>query len=349
MKILLLPFSWLYGLAVTVRNMAYDLGWFRQEPAGVPVLSVGNITAGGTGKTPLVEYLVRHLVAAGRRPAILSRGYRRRTRGVVIVSDGEKVLVDAAAGGDEPVQMARKFRKAPVVVAERRIEGARVAVRDLHADVIVLDDGFQHRSLKRDLNILVLDARKDLSREPLLPAGLRREPLSAVRRADIVVLSKIDPDAANGDWVKAIANMLPGQPVLSRSIPAGIFDLSNGREVEPAVLREGKALVFSGIADHKGFVRSLQKLGVNVAGDLRFQDHHAYERVDILRLRDALHQAGAALFVTTEKDAVRIESDGRLKSALLEAAPLYVAKVEVEILEGADRLCSAVDACVTGG
>ncbi len=221
MRKFLLPFSWLYGLAVTVRNLAYDKGWFRQETAGVPVVSVGNITAGGTGKTPLVEYLVRHLVASGKHPAILSRGYRRRSRGVVVVSDGKSMRSDAAMGGDEPVQMARKLATVPVVVAERRIAAARVAVRDFHADVLVLDDGFQHRSLKRDLNILIMDSRRDLVREPLLPVGLRREPLAAVRRANLVVLSKVDPSAGTVPWLRFAGGPASGPSGLEQDCPGG--------------------------------------------------------------------------------------------------------------------------------
>ena len=349
MRNFLLPFSWLYGLAVTVRNLAYDKGWFRQETAGVPVVSVGNITAGGTGKTPLVEYLVRHLVASGKHPAILSRGYRRRSRGVVVVSDGKTMRSDAAMGGDEPVQMARKLATVPVVVAERRIAAARVAVRDFHADVLVLDDGFQHRSLKRDLNILIMDSRRNLVREPLLPVGLRREPLAAVRRANIVVLSKIDPSTGTVPWLDSLAGRLPGPPVLSRTVPAGIYRFADHEDVGVSMLLEDPVLAFSGIADHAGFIKSLQELGVSIADDLRFRDHHAYDRGDMARLGEALRASGAALFVTTEKDAVRIESEPEMKQLLLGAAPVYVARVEVEIIEGEERLRAAVDACVAGG
>jgi tetraacyldisaccharide 4'-kinase len=348
MKNLFLPFSWLYGLVVMARNLAYDKGWFRQESAGVPVVSVGNITVGGTGKTPLVEYLVRHLVASGKHPAILSRGYRRRSRGVVVVSDGKTMQSDAAMGGDEPVQMARKLATVPVVVAERRVAAARVAVRDFHADVLVLDDGYQHRSLKRDLNILVMDARKDLVREPLLPVGMRREPLAAVRRANLVVLSRVDPSGGGVHWLDSLADQLPGSPVLSRTVPAGIYRFSDHEEVSAAGLLENPVLAFSGIADHADFVKSLRELGMTIAEDVRFRDHHLYDRGDMVRLGEVLRASGAARFVTTEKDAVRIESEPELKDLLLTAAPVFVAQVEVEILQGAERLQSAVDACARG-
>ena len=348
MKTLLLPFSWLYGLAVTARNWAYDRGLLRQDSAGVPVLSVGNITAGGTGKTPLVEYLVRYLVASGRHPAVISRGYRRLSQGVVVVSDGRSMRSDAAAGGDEPVQMARKLGSVPVVVAERRSAGAQVAVHDLHADVLVLDDGFQHRSLKRDLNILVVDARKALNREPLLPTGMRREPLSAIRRADMIVLSKVEPDTGPVRWLDSVAEFIPGPPVTSRVVQAGFFRLLDQEEISITELLSDPVLAFSGIADHAGFLHSLQGLGLTIAEDMRFRDHHRYDRGDIIRLRALLADSGASLFVTTEKDAVRLEADLPLKEMLLAVAPVYVARVAVEILTGSDRLHAAVDSCVTG-
>jgi tetraacyldisaccharide 4'-kinase len=349
MKTLLLPFSWLYGLVILARNLAYDKGWFRQEAVEVPVISVGNLTAGGTGKTPLVEYLVRQLVASGKHPAIVSRGYGRRSDGVVVVSDGQTVQSNAAMGGDEPVQMAHKLANVPIVVAERRIEAAQVAVRDFHADVLVLDDGYQHRSLKRDLDVLVMDARKDLTREPLLPAGMRREPLSALDRANIVVLSRVDPGAGPVRWLNALANRMPGPPVMSRTKHAGVYRYADHREIGIAVLREGPVLAFSGIADHAGFITSLRQMGVTVADDVRFRDHHRYGRNDVRQLGEALRGSGASCFVTTEKDAVRIESDPELEALLLAAAPVYVVKVEVEVLDGADRLRSAVDACLAGG
>ncbi len=349
MRTLLLPFSWLYGLVIMARNRAYDKGWLRQESAGVPVLSVGNITAGGTGKTPLVEYLVRRLLEAGKHPAIVSRGYRRRSNGVVVVSDGTSVQSDAAMGGDEPVQMARKLKSVPVVVAERRIAAARMAVRDFHADVLVLDDGFQHRSLKRDLNILVVDSRKDLTREPMLPAGLRREPLSAIKRANLVVLSKVDPGSEHSPSLDQFAHWLPGAPVLSRMVPAGISRFIDHREASIADLLESPGVAFSGIADHAGFLQSLQGLGVTIAEDVRFRDHHLYDRGDMLRVRKTLQTSGASFLVTTEKDAVRIEADPAMKDLLLAIAPVYFVRVEVEILSGMDQLHSALERCTQGG
>ncbi len=182
---LLVPFSRVYGAIVAARNFFYDRGLFTITAVGTPVISVGNITAGGTGKTPLVEYIVRTILDSGARPAVLSRGYRRTTTGTVTVSDGVKVLADADRAGDEPAQIARKFPGCVVVVDEDRVRGARFLESAFHPDVIVLDDGFQHRALRRDLDIVVV--ADGAGGSGLLPSGDGREPESSLRRADIVV------------------------------------------------------------------------------------------------------------------------------------------------------------------
>src|SRR5512138_3861842 len=154
-RTLLAPPVWIYLAATWVRNRAYDAGIFRVERTSVPVIAVGNLVAGGTGKTPLVQHLAERLLGIGRKVAVVSRGYGRRTRGPLIVSRGKEVLVTPAEGGDEPVLLARNVPGLAVVVAERRVAGARIAAGECAADVILLDDGFQHRAIHRDLNILV--------------------------------------------------------------------------------------------------------------------------------------------------------------------------------------------------
>ena len=186
---MLLPLSWVYGAVIAARNAAFDTGIFRCRSAGVPLIAVGNMTAGGTGKTPVVEMLVRLLRQRGVSPGVISRGYGRTGRGVVVVADRECVYADAGTGGDEPVQIARKFPGVPVVVGERRFEAAVTAVRRCGAQVIISDDGFQHRWLHRDCDLVVVDGSSDLAAEPLLPAGVRREPMRALRRAHMVALT----------------------------------------------------------------------------------------------------------------------------------------------------------------
>jgi tetraacyldisaccharide 4'-kinase len=345
MRILLLPFSWIYALVVGIRNILFDVGILSHTAVGVPVISVGNMTAGGTGKTPLAERIVEYLLLRGQSVAVVSRGYGRRSRGVIVVSDGRSVKVDAEQGGDEPVQIARKYPGVSVVVGERRVDAARLAVKELGASVIVLDDGFQHRYLKRDLDIVVVDARRDLRNEPMLPAGSRREPLSGLRRADLVALSKVEFD--NPDWSMSVRRWFDGPLVAFRHAITSVHKAADHREVAPSAYRGKAAIAFSGIGDHRNFVNGLWHEGFRVAGEVQFRDHHRYAVSDIERLI-ALHKSSdAEVVVTTEKDLARLQVEGAVRNAI-ESVPLYYVRVTVELVSGGDELFSRISSRLTG-
>lgn len=183
-----MPFSAFYWLGVAIRNLFFDKGILKATKVEVPVISVGNISAGGVGKTPVVEMLVERLKRK-RHLAIVSRGYGRKSSGTIIVSDGKRQLVSVEKAGDEAYQIANKYRNLIVVVDEKRVRGAQKAIK-LGAELIVLDDGFQHRYLARDLNVVVLTAAEILEGDLLLPAGNRREPIASLERADVVMISR---------------------------------------------------------------------------------------------------------------------------------------------------------------
>ena len=195
------PISWLYGCGVVMRNVLYDRGFLHAEHVEVPVLSVGNITTGGTGKTPVVESIAKTFLKHGVRPAVVSRGYKRRTRGLVEVSDGAVVKTTAAECGDEPFLLATRIPRTVVVVDEQRVRGARYAAQKLGAQVMILDDGFQHRALYRNLNIVLIDASHPPFGMSMLPAGHRREPLRSLKRADVILLTKVTP-ASDSEAIK---------------------------------------------------------------------------------------------------------------------------------------------------
>ena len=182
-----LPFSWLYGAVISLRNLFYDTGIFRIEEIDVPIISVGNLSTGGTGKTPFVEFLLRYLLGKDKIVAVLSRGYGRKTRGTVVIDQSTLAHCTAESVGDEPYQIARKFPGAIVIVDESRVRGARIAKEKYRVDAIILDDGFQHRALKRNLDIVMIDGKNPITEMAMLPAGLRREPLVALRRADLLI------------------------------------------------------------------------------------------------------------------------------------------------------------------
>jgi tetraacyldisaccharide 4'-kinase len=343
----LLPLSVLYGTAVYLRNKAFDLNVLKTEDVHVPVISVGNIVAGGVGKTPLVEYIAGYCKDQGRRVGILSRGYKRSSRGVVVVSDGKTVLVDAGEGGDEPVQMATKLNPAIVVVAERRVEGARAAI-NLGADVLLLDDGFQHRYLHRDVNILVLDSMVSPREESLLPAGRRREPLAAIKRADIVALSHSSAKVDFALWRSGLKPWLSGGILGFRHRAVGLRQGPNRSEVHLPEGSSKKALAFCGIGRPEGFLDSLGELKIEVSEILRFPDHHCYDDKDFAQIAARRKFHNASFCVTTEKDIARIGWKGTAEQRFLEGQCVYYVPVEAEILEGRSILHDAIDQSLQG-
>jgi tetraacyldisaccharide 4'-kinase len=312
------------------------------------VISVGNLTAGGSGKTPFVEHLVRMLLERGRAVAVVSRGYGRASRGVVVVSDGHRILVDAKAGGDEPLQMARKFPALRVVVGERRIDGARKAAGDLGADVIVLDDAYQHRYLHRDLNILVLEASRNILREPMLPAGMRREPLSGVSRADCVAWSGVSPRSSLASLSEKTASWYRGPAVAYRTITEAVCRAGDDSPV-PHQRHGSRLLAFSGIGNHRRFIEGLRGDGWSVGAEIVFPDHHWYVGADLQRILREFRDAHADFLMTTEKDAVRLSADSDIRRNFLLAYPVLYTRIVVEVIEGEQTLGSLVDACLAGG
>jgi tetraacyldisaccharide 4'-kinase len=335
---LLAPLGWIYGASADLRNAAFDRGILCVEDAGVPVISVGNITAGGSGKTPLVEHIVRRLAARGAAPCVISRGYARESRGVIVVADGRAVRVDAREGGDEPVQIAHACPGVRVVVGERRVDAARVAVDQLGADVLVMDDGFQHRYLRRSLDIVVIDGRSDPFRDRLLPAGMLRERTGGLARAGMVALSRSE----TGDvaWKEKLHRVFQGPVIAFVTRGEKLSRLHAGGESSGNP--PGPLVAFSGIGDHSVFLAELRRLGIPVAADRRFRDHHWYRAEDADALAGDCRASRAAGFVTTEKDAVRLRAEPPVAGAIGSAGPIFTLAVTVRITDGADELEAAL-------
>ena len=347
MRYLLLPLSWFYGLVVRLRNRMFDLGLLRISRASVPVIAVGNLTAGGTGKTPLVELIAGHLISGGKKVGVVSRGYGRASRGVVVVSHGAGVRAGARLAGDEPVQMARKYPSAVVVVGERRVEAAKRAVA-LGAEVLVLDDAFQHQYLHRDVNIVLLDARLDITGEPLLPSGLRREPLSGLRRADVVVLSRAPRHGVEIEWTGALGQWYQGPIVRVSARIDGFFSAPDATEIALDRLQAERIYAFSGIASHDTFVEDLSRSGLDIRAGRAFPDHHVYARADLEIIQQESGAAGCSALLTTEKDIVRLTSDEEPGGGFLERLPVYYTRVSVDPVAGAETLWHLIDAVALG-
>lgn len=297
LRLLSLP----YGSIVAAKNRLYDGGLLKQQKLPRPVISVGNLTVGGTGKTPTVIFIAHILKDHGYHPAVLSRGYGGSANAPVnVVSDGNRILMGWREAGDEPILIARAAPGIPVLTGSRRFLAGRAAIENFGADVLILDDAFQHRSLFRDIDMVLLDAARPFGNGFLLPRGPLREPPDAMRRADILLRTGY---TENGEPLREAAS-LPSFRAIHK--PQGLVAGGTRRIETVAALRGQKVFAFAGIGSPEAFRRSLTELGAAVVGFRVFPDHHPYDLSDIENLRRLAAKSGAARIVTTEKDAIRL-------------------------------------------
>lgn len=362
--ILTAPLGLLYGTAVRTRTLLYRAGLLRTVRAPLPVISVGNITVGGTGKTPLVAWIAHALADEGFSPCILTRGYGRiRSRDRVLVSDGKRVLADAQTGGDEPVLLAEQLLGRAAVISDRdRVAAAYWAAENLERiDLFILDDGFQHLRLARDLDLVVVDAT-DPWGSGLLPFGRRREPLGALARADCFVITRAESSTLVEDLRRELGRRGGGKPVfVARTKTSGLRrvdvarqDERPGRPDEPAqrlpvAVRDrvwqdkrpdGPFLAFCGIGNPQAFFTHLRREGYPLVATCAFADHHFYAQHEIERLTQHARACGARALVTTLKDAVKLRH-------LSFGLACFALEIELEIEEQAE-LCELLRKAVKG-
>jgi tetraacyldisaccharide 4'-kinase len=299
----------LYGQLMRVRRRRAERHPERRRRLDRPVVSVGNLSLGGTGKSPVVAAIASWLVARGERPSILSRGYaRRRAReGVVVVSDGSRILAPVDDAGDEPLMLARQVPGAIVCVSPDRYLAGVLAERALGCTVHVLDDGFQHVGLGRDLDILVTTVG-EIPNGHVVPRGRLREPIDAASHAHVLVVSDATAGAAASEaWTLGISQACAAERVVGEPIP-----VSGVGSREPGVGRGSRVVAVAGIANPERFGEALGAAGWHVAEAVTLPDHHWYSRGDLARVADALARTGAKTVLTTDKDAVRLEPLGAL-------------------------------------
>lgn len=327
----------LYRGAVAARDTGFRTGVLRSARVSARVISIGNLAAGGTGKTPLVALVAGHLTAMGRHVAVLTRGYGRTERGLRAVSPG---VADDEWGriGDEPALLRRALPGVPIVVAADRVRAAREAMARFGADTLLLDDGFQHRWLARDLDVVLLDAHRPFDNGHLLPRGLLREPAAALARAHLAVLTADEPSM---DWEAAAARIAPwtrGQVVAGAvRVPTCWLDLASEGRWAPDALAGVRAVAFAGIARPERFQATAERLGIRVVAFLSFRDHHRYRPFDMAAIAAAARRHGADAAVTTEKDAVRL-SDVELPAGL----SFRALRIAAEVTWGAPGFWAAV-------
>ena len=324
-----------YGLAVGVRTALYERSWLPRRRLPCRVVSVGNLTVGGTGKTPVVISIAEWLLARGKRVGVLSRGYRRRSRAPrLLVSDGRTILEGPAEAGDEPHLIAWRCPGAVVAVGADRYRLGRWVLERFPIDCFVLDDGFQHLALHRDVDLLLVDASDPMGLEALLPAGRLREPLSAASRATALLLTRTDRAASLSDVLIPIraATGRDSRPILIRFRAEAFVNMLTGAVEEIGSASGRTAVAFSGIVNAASFRTLLAGLGVKILDELVFPDHHAYTADDLTMVRDRAGRCGADMIVTTEKDAVKL---ARLVGP---TDRLLALRLGTEIMDGRDRL-----------
>lgn len=322
-----------YGLVVRARAALYRLGWPAGRRLPCRVVSVGNLTVGGTGKTPVVIALVEQLLARGQRVGVLSRGYRRQSRETeLLVSDGRAVLAGPAEAGDEPYLIATRCPRAVVAVGADRYR-LGVWVLERHPiDCFVLDDGFQHLGLHRDADLLVVDVSDPAGLQYLVPAGRLREPLSAASRATALLMTRADV----GNWRDVVETIEAAtgratQPILSQFRAETVIDVTTG-EVRKAETLAGRTVVaVSGIGNPASFATLLHRLGLRVGDQIVFADHHDYTAADLESVRERARRSGADMIVTTEKDA------GKVAPLLKSGEQVWAVRLSLEILSGREQ------------
>jgi len=335
---ILTPVSFIYGLIIQLRNFCYDRGLFSTRKIdGCKVISVGNISVGGTGKTPVVKFIAQFFEKKNVKVVVLSRGYGRKSKGTVVVSDGKKVSTNLDDSGDEPLQIANQLKSVPVVVEADRVKGAEFIMKQFAPGVILLDDAFQHRRIFRDLNIALVDASRGFGNNSLLPSGFLREPVSSLKRADLVLFTRVD-SAINLKQLQNITRENTNCPqVTSSHVPAALILFKNNQKLDLTYLKGKKVILFSGIANHASFQRIVKELGATVLFHKEFPDHFFYTEKDIQNIISRLNSINGDLILTTEKDYYR------LADLDVDLSLFFYLTIEISIRDGFDYLTEKLE------
>lgn len=337
--------SRLYLTIVQFRLFLYAKRIFRHHELGVQVISVGNLTVGGTGKTPVVEIFARELQKEGRKVAILSRGYKKVEPGFFekitdrlllkeqrrpprVVSDGNRLLLDSAMSGDEPYMLASNLPDVCVLVDKNRVKSGRYAINKLGCDTLVLDDGFQYLALKHRVEIVLVDSTNPFANEHVLPRGLLREPVRNIKRAHFVFLTKSD-GSGHEALKERIRELNPKAEIIEcRHAPRYLENVYTSQQLDLGYLKGKKVVAMSGIAAPAGFEHELERRGSTLLERIRFADHHRYNQQEVIDIINKSHFLGADAIITTQKDAVRLPWLNRVD------IPILFLRVDIEIISG---------------
>ena len=349
-------FSILFAQIIKIRYFLYDKRLLKNNPLGCLVIVVGNITVGGTGKTPVVEKLAKTLQQNGRKVGIISRGYKSKKESLIkkmlrfitngevappkVVSDGKNVLLGSKLAGDEPYMLAKNLPGVVVVCDKNRVKAGYFAIKDFGCDTLVLDDGFQYLKLKGSLNICLVDSTNPFGNEHLLPRGILREPLHRLSKADYILITK----TKNIQQCEELHRTIRKHNSLAKMIycthtPRFLVDIKSQEEKNLDFIKGKKVAIFSGIAYPESFEGTIKEQGADIIYTKRFLDHHRFSKGEIKTVFMEAFASGAEMILTTEKDAVRLPK-------IFPKIPLYYLRLEIDLLSNeedfnslAERIC----------
>jgi tetraacyldisaccharide 4'-kinase len=312
LSLCLLPLSlasFIFGIIVLIRSSLYKIGIFKSYKAGCKVITIGNLTVGGTGKTPTVCLVAKHFKESGLSTAVICRGYRgTKTDTPMVVSDKEKVLMDSVSAGDEAYMLARKLSGIPVLAGKNRVSASKMACDLFNCEIIILDDGFQHLKLKRDIDVVLINTQNPFGNGFLLPRGILREPLKALKRADMILFTKKDQsETGSKELENTIRRHNHNAPIYKSFYKPISLKTTANNNVNPDLLKNKNISCFCSIGDPESFFSMLKNMGLALTDKIIFPDHHHYKITDYNKLKEISKKTD--FLITTEKDIVKINPD----------------------------------------
>lgn len=317
---LLIPISWIYGLIILIRNLCYNFGLFTPFKFDVPIISVGNITMGGTGKTPLVIYIAKLLINSGKQPGIVSRGYGRYSKGTIVVHDGVKLLKDVRQSGDEPYLISKELNNTPVIVSKCRKTAIQNLLKLFAVDIIIMDDAFQHRKVYRNLDIITISSYDKASNYHMLPWGVLREHLGNIKRAQQVIYTKTDK-FNNPIIHNKLRYHIKDSHICSIIQP--IIIKINKTEFYKTNLKDARVFAFCGIGTPESFFAAAHELELTIIDKRIFHDHKQYTKTILEKLSVQIKNSNCEIVITTEKDMVK------LPRSFIEEFEFYIIKINI--------------------
>ena len=304
LNFLFYPLSLIYYISINIWGLLYKIKVLKTKSLPCKVISVGNITVGGSGKTPTVQYLSKLLQSKGKKVGIISRGYGRKSKNTIIVTDGKIKPKSWENFGDEPYMLAKNLEGIPIIVGESRYEAGIKMIAKFNPDIIIMDDGFQHISLHRDLDIVLINSKDTKKSHRLIPLGQLREPLLNLSRADLVILTKTNIHKPS-HYHEKIIKKIKCTTINNKIEIDDILIDTEGESHNLKIINSKNIFIFSALGDHEGFKKTMEKTGAIIVGHDKYPDHYVYTRIDLKNIEKNAKEKNASFIITTEKDILK--------------------------------------------